>query len=78
MASVCPQPSNRTPKGGTQVLPVRATPGHLNHFATLVFQQHGQQSALRKRKGEVDFVITWFFLFLMVDCSKSARNEESS
>jgi len=30
---------------------MRATPGHLNHFATLLFQQHSQQSALRKGKS---------------------------
>jgi hypothetical protein len=54
-ASVCPQPSERTPKGGTPLLPVRATPGHLNHFATLVFQQRGQQSALRKGESRFFF-----------------------
>jgi hypothetical protein len=43
-----PQPSEITPKGDTQLLAGRTTPGHLHRFATLVLQQRGQQSALGK------------------------------
>ena len=43
-----PRPSERTPKGGTQVLAVRATPGHLDYFIALAFQQNREHSALRK------------------------------
>jgi hypothetical protein len=46
-----PRPSEGTPKGGTQVLAVCATPGHLEYFVALVLQQHGQHSALRKGRG---------------------------
>jgi hypothetical protein len=34
-------PDERTPKNRTQVLAARVTPGQLDHFTTLVFQQHG-------------------------------------
>src|SRR6267378_345613 len=43
-----PQPSERTPKGGTHVLAVRATPGYLDYFIALAFQQNREHSALRK------------------------------
>jgi hypothetical protein len=45
------QPREDTPKGGTQLLAVCATPGQLDHFAALMLQQHGQQSALGKGQG---------------------------
>jgi hypothetical protein len=41
-----PQPSEITRKRDTQLLAVRTTLGHFHRFATLVLQQHGQQSAL--------------------------------
>ncbi len=44
-------PSEGTPKGGTHLLAVCATPGHLEYFVALVLQQHSQQSALRKGRG---------------------------
>ena len=46
-----PRPSEGLPKGGTQVLAVCVTPGQLDDCVALALQQHGQQSALRKRKG---------------------------
>jgi len=46
-----PRPSEGTPKGGTHLLAVRATPGQLDYFVALVFQQHRQHSALRKGRG---------------------------
>ena len=45
------------------VFAVRTTLGQPDYFAALALQQHGEQSALRERKGRVDFVIRWFFLF---------------
>jgi hypothetical protein len=45
------RPSEDTPKGGTHVLAVCVTSGQLDDCVVLAFQQHGQQSALRKRKG---------------------------
>ena len=45
------RPSEGTPKGGTQVLAVCATPGQLDYSVALVLQQQGQQSALRKGRG---------------------------
>ena len=42
------RPSERTPKGGTDVLALRTTPGQLDYFVALALQQHGEQSALRK------------------------------
>ena len=44
-------PSEGIPKGGTQVLAVCVTPGQLDDCVALALQQHGEQSALRKRKG---------------------------
>jgi hypothetical protein len=49
------RPSEGTPKGGTHVLAVRVTPSQLDDCVALAFQQHGQQSALRKRKGRGGF-----------------------
>jgi hypothetical protein len=43
--------SECTPKGGTHVLAVCATPGQLDYFVALALQQDGQQSALRKGRG---------------------------
>ncbi len=37
-----------TPKRGTQVLALCATPGQLDYSSALLFQQHGEQPALRK------------------------------
>jgi hypothetical protein len=77
-----PRPSEDTPKGGTQVLPVCATPAQLDYFVALALQQHGEQSALRK--GQVRFCQNVvFFVFhkrflVEVDCSKPAWNEEPS
>jgi hypothetical protein len=45
------QPSEVTPQDGARVLALCATPGHLDYFVALALQQHGQQSALRKRKS---------------------------
>jgi hypothetical protein len=45
------RPSEGTPKSGTHLLAVRATPGQLDYFVALVLQQHGQHSALRKGRG---------------------------
>jgi len=45
------RPSEGVPKGGTHLLAVRATPGHLEYFVALVLQQHGKQSALGKGRG---------------------------
>ena len=46
-----PGPSERSPKGGTHVLAVCATPGQLDDCVALALQQDGEQSALRERKG---------------------------
>ena len=43
-------PSEGLPKGGTHVLAVCVTI-QLDDCVALALQQHGQQSALRKRKG---------------------------
>jgi hypothetical protein len=45
------RPSEGLPKSGTHVLAVCVTPGQLDDCVALALQQHGQQSALRKRKG---------------------------
>ena len=42
------RPSERIPKGGTNVLALCATPGQLDYFVALALQQHGEQPALRK------------------------------
>jgi ribosomal protein L37AE/L43A len=49
------RPSEGTPKGGTHVLATCVTPGQLDDCVALALQQHGQQSALRKRKGRGEF-----------------------
>ena len=41
-------PSECTPKNRPPVLAMCATPGRLDHFAPLLFQQRGEQSALCK------------------------------
>lgn len=41
-------PSECAPKNRPTVLAMCATPGRLDHFAPLLFQQHGEQSALCK------------------------------
>jgi hypothetical protein len=46
-----PRPSEGTPKGGTHVLAVRVTPGHVDDCVALALQQDGEQSALRERKS---------------------------
>ena len=46
-----PRPSKGTPKGGTHVLAVCATPGQLDDCVALALQQDGEQSTLRERKG---------------------------
>jgi len=45
-------PSEGLPKGGTQVLAVCVTPSQLDDCVALALQQHGEQSALRKRKSQ--------------------------
>ena len=45
------RPSEGLPKGGTLVFAVRTTLGQPDYFAALALQQHGEQSALRERKG---------------------------
>jgi len=45
------RPSEGLPKGGTHVLAVYVTPGRFDDCVALALQQHGQQSALRKRKS---------------------------
>jgi hypothetical protein len=50
-ASELQKPIERTPKGGTRLLALRATPGQVNHFVGLALQQHGQQSTLRKSRS---------------------------
>jgi len=51
-ARSCPEgagwPSNGTPKRGAQMLAMCATPGQLDYFAFLVFEQLGEQPTLRK------------------------------
>ena len=42
-------PGERIPKSGPEVLALCATPCQLDHSLALLFQQHGEQSALRKR-----------------------------
>jgi hypothetical protein len=42
------RPSERIPKGGTNVPALCATPGQLDYFVALALQQYGEQSALRK------------------------------
>jgi hypothetical protein len=49
------RPSEGTPKGGTHVLATCVTLGQLDDCVALALQQHGQQSALRKRKGRGGF-----------------------
>jgi len=44
------RPSERIPKGGTNVLALCATPGQLDYFVALALQQHGEQSALHKSR----------------------------
>jgi hypothetical protein len=46
-----PRPSEGTPKGGTHVLAVCATPGQLDDCVALALQQDGEQSTLREREG---------------------------
>jgi hypothetical protein len=41
-------PTEDTPKGCTHVVAVCATPGQLDYFTALLFQQHGKQPTLRK------------------------------
>ena len=45
-----PPPSEGTAKKSSQLPPVCATLGQLEHFVTLALQQNGQQSALPKRQ----------------------------
>jgi hypothetical protein len=56
-------PGENIPKGGAHVLAARVTSGQLNDCVALAFQQHGQQSALRKGRGQFSHsVIFLFFL----------------
>ena len=45
------QPSECARKGRTRLVAVCATLGQLDQFLALALQQHGQQSALGKRRG---------------------------
>src|SRR4029077_14393774 len=44
-------PSEGLPNGGTQMLAMCLMPGQLDDCVPLTLQQHGEQSAFRKRKG---------------------------
>jgi hypothetical protein len=55
------QPSKATPKDDAHVFSLCATPGQLNHFATLVLQQRSQQSALGEGRGRCRNVISSVF-----------------
>ena len=46
-----PWPSEGIPKSGTHTLAVCTTLGQLKYSGALAFQQHGQQSVLRKGRG---------------------------
>jgi hypothetical protein len=46
-----PRLGEGTPKGGTHMLAVCATPGQLDDCVALALQQDGEQSALRESKG---------------------------
>jgi hypothetical protein len=43
-------PSEGLPNGGTQMLAMCLMPGQLDACVPLALQQHGEQSAFRKRK----------------------------
>jgi hypothetical protein len=45
------RPGKGIPKGGTHVLAVCTTPGQLDYLKVLTFQQHSEQSALRKGRS---------------------------
>jgi len=45
------RPGKGIPNGGTHMLAVRTTPGQLDYFEALTFQQHGEQSALCKGRS---------------------------
>ena len=45
------RPGKGIPKGGTHMLAVCTTPRQLDYLEALAFQQHGEQSALRKGRS---------------------------
>ena len=45
------RPGKGIPNGGTHMLAVCTTPGQLDYLEVLTFQQHGEQSALRKGRS---------------------------
>jgi hypothetical protein len=45
------RPGKRIPKSGTHMLPVCTTAGQLDDLEALTFQQHGEQSVLRKGRS---------------------------
>ena len=46
-----PRPGEGTPKSGTHLVAVCATPGQLDYCVALALEQDGEQSALREGKG---------------------------
>ena len=58
------RPDEGTPKGGAHVLALCTTPGQLAYFVALALQQHGQQSALCKGRGQFSHDV--IFLFSLV------------
>ena len=59
-------PGESIPNGGAHVLAARATPGQLGYFVVLALQQHGEQSALRKGRGQFFYNVVFLF-FLSQD-----------
>ena len=59
-------PAESIPKGGAHVLAVCVTSGQLNNCVALAFQQHGEQSALRKGRGQFSHNVVFLF-FLSED-----------
>src|SRR4030095_13448856 len=59
-----PRPGEGTPKGGAHLVASCPTPGQLAYFVALALQQHRQQSALCKSRGQ--FSHDAIFLFFLV------------
>jgi len=57
------RPSEGIPNGGAHVLAACASPGQLDYFVTLALQQHGEQSALRKGRGQFSHNVGSFCFF---------------
>jgi hypothetical protein len=54
-------PGESIPKGGADVLAARGTQGQLGYFVVLTLQQHGEQSALRKGRGQFSHNVGFCF-----------------